>query len=162
MPLTPDEKYCPECRSAYLPSASVCVDCDAELVWGSELPEEEVLELPPASELTCVRVAPLPWIRALSQGLQERGYDHRVEPASAADAPEGQTPAVFGRVALFGLYLREEDAPPARELDGGIAAQLLPDSAPALDEGESESCPACGASLAHDATECPDCELPFA
>lgn len=161
MSIAPDEKYCPACRSAYLPEASECADCEVELVWGSELPSEEELALPAAAELTCVRVAPLAWIRALSGQLQERGFDHRVEPATAQDAPEGQKPSVFGGVQLFGLYVREEEAPPARELDGGIAAQLLPDAAPELDESESESCPACGAALARDATACPDCELPF-
>jgi hypothetical protein len=64
-------------------------------------------------------------------------------------------------VQLFGLYVQSEHAPPARELDGTIAAQLLPEEAPPLDEGEEEACPACGTALAADAIECPDCGLSF-
>lgn len=156
-----DEKACPECREIYTRFATTCADCDVELVAAESLPPEEALDLPPAAELECVRVAPLAWVRALSQGLQERGVDHRVERAAAEDAPPGQKAAVFGAVQLFGLYVRSEDAAPARELDGTIAAQLLPEEAPELSVEERESCPACGAALGWEATECPDCGLPF-
>jgi hypothetical protein len=86
---------------------------------------------------------------------------HRVEPASADDAPEGQRPDVFGDVQLFGLYVEGERAAPARELDATIAARLLPEEAPALAEDEEEACPACGTALTSDAIECPDCGLQF-
>jgi len=156
-------QFCPICRSEYTRVATRCVDCDVDLVEADALPaEEEVLQtFPPASELECVRVAPIEWIRALSGALQQGGVAHRVEPATAKNAPEGQRPDVFGDAQLFGLYVESEQAPPTRKLDGTIAARLLPEEAPALDEGEEEACPACGTALTPDAIECPDCGLSF-
>jgi hypothetical protein len=156
-------RYCPVCRSEYTRGASRCLDCDVDLVDAGALPAEaeQPQAFPPASELECVRVAPIDWIRALSGALQRGGVAHRVEPATAEDAPEGQRPDVFGAAQLFGLYVESAHAPPAREIDGSIAAQLLPEEAPALAEGEQEACPACGAALRSDAIECPDCGLSF-
>ena len=154
-------KMCPECHEEYTLAATRCADCDVYLVDGSEfaVEEEELESFPPASELECVRVAPLPWIRALSEALQQGGVVHRVEPGSADAAPEGQRPEVFGDVQLFGLYVRIEHFPAAREIDVSIAAQVLPEEAPSVEEGEEETCPACGTGLAVDVIECPDCGL---
>jgi len=157
-------RICPVCRSEYTLVATRCIDCDADLVAADALPPEEEKEreaFPPASELDCVRVAPIEWIRALSGALEQGGVAHRVEPTAAEDAPEGQRPDVFGDAQLFGLYVQSEQAALARELDGSIAARLLPEEAPALAPGEEEACPACGAALAPDAIECPDCGLLF-
>ena len=160
MPTEPHYRYCPECRSEYTLVAARCIDCGVELVDADALPAEEELEaFPPASELECVRVAPIAWIRALSGALQRGGVAHRIDPAVVEDAPEGQRADAFGDVQLFGLYVRSEHAPPARELDASIAAQLLPEEAPALAEDEAETCPACGAALASEEVECPDCGL---
>ncbi len=113
----PHYKYCPACRSEYTLIATRCIDCDLDLVDADALPAEEDLQaFPPASELECVRVAPIAWIRALSGALQKGGIAHRVEPATVEDAPEGQRADAFGDVQLFGLYLESENAPPAREL----------------------------------------------
>jgi hypothetical protein len=163
MPTERHYKICPECHEEYTLVATRCADCDVDLVHGDEfaLEEEELEAFPPASELECVRVAPIAWIRALSEALQQGGVVHRVEPASADDAPEGQRPDVFGNVQLFGLYVRIEHASTARELDDSIAAQVLPEEAPTLEEGEEETCPACGTGLAANVTECPDCGLLF-
>jgi hypothetical protein len=156
-------KLCPACRTEYLPVATRCADCDVDLVQGDALVagEEDLEAFPPASELECVRVAPIAWIQALSGALQQRGAAHRVEPATAEDAPEGQRPDVFGDVQLFGLYVQSEHAPLARDLDSSVAAQVLPEEAPTLAEGEEETCPACGTALPADATECSDCGLGF-
>ena len=159
----PHYKLCPACRSEYTLVTSRCVDCDVDLVDAEALAaeEEELEAFPPASELECVRVAPIAWIRALSEALQQGGVTHRVEPASTEDAPEGQRPDVFGNAQLFGLYVQSAHAPSARELDGSIAAQLLPEEAPALADDDEEACPACGAALTSDAIECSDCGLQF-
>jgi hypothetical protein len=159
----PPFKVCPECRVEYRPEAEVCADCRVPLVPAEALPPEEELEgFPPAAQLECVRVAPLAWMEALARGLQERGVTLRVERALAEDAPEGQRADVFGDVAqLFGLYVRSEDLALARELDASIASQLVPDEAEALEEGEVEACPACGAALPADGLECADCGLSF-
>jgi hypothetical protein len=152
---------CPECRVEHTRKATHCADCGVELVTPDRITAEEavIAAYPPASELECVRVAPLAWIRALSQGLEENGIAHRVEPAGEGDAPEGQDAGVFGGAQLFGLYVLDERAAVAREIDGSIAVQLLPGAAPALADGEEASCPACGEPLAHDTVECGDCGL---
>jgi len=153
-------KVCPECRVEHMPTAELCSDCDVALVPLHDLPaEEEVAALPPVSALECIRIAPLAWVRALSDGLEELGVPHRVEMSSGENAPQGQNPDVFGEVQLFGLYVEAEDTAAARELDGTIASQILPDEAPALEEGEQEECPACGTTLTGHATECGDCGL---
>jgi hypothetical protein len=141
-------------------SAARCADCEVELVELHELEARaEAEELPAAAELSCVRVAPLPWIRALSGGLEQLGIAHRVEPATPEDAPEHQSADAFGDAQLFGLYVEHEQTAAAQELDGGIAAQVLPGEAPSLDEGEEAACPACGTPLEPDSVECPDCGL---
>jgi hypothetical protein len=152
---------CPECRAEHTRTATRCADCDVELVTPDRIAAEEaeIAEFPPASELDCVRVAPLAWVRALSQGLEQGGIPHRVEPAREEDAPEGQDATIFDGAQLFGIYVRGAEAAVARELDQSIAVQLLPDEAPPLAEGEQESCPACTSPLAADAVECGDCGL---
>lgn len=147
----------------YRLSAEVCADCRVPLVHAESLPAEEALEdFPPVDQLACVRVAPLAWIQALSMGLQEQGVTLRVERARAEDAPDGQRADVFGEAGqLFGLYVRSEQLALARELDGSIAALLLPEDAEPLEEGEVDACPACGELLPDDALECPGCGLGF-
>lgn len=159
----PHYKVCPACRTEYMLVAARCADCDVDLVDPEVLAaaDKEREAFPPASELECVRVAPIGWVHALSEALRERGIAHRVEPASAEDAPEDQGPVVFGDAPLFGLYVQSEHLPPARELDESIAAVVFPEKAPALAEGEEETCPACGTALTANATECPDCGLVF-
>lgn len=155
-------RVCPSCRDEFVPTMERCPDCGVPLVHEEELgPEEEAAEMPPVEALACVRVAPVPWIRALSEGLQERGVAHRVQGARIEDAPEGKSAAVFGNVSLFGLWVHEEDLAAAEELDGTLAARLVPEEAPELGEGEEETCPACGAALEADTVECPDCGLAF-
>jgi len=152
---------CPECHVEHTRSATRCADCDVALVTPDEVAaaEAEIAAFPPASELDCVRVAPLAWIRALSEGLEQDGVAHRVEPASEDDAPDGQDASIFGGAQLFGLYVPRDDAAVARELDRSIAVQLLPDEALPLAAGEDARCPACGSALAPDAVECGDCGL---
>jgi hypothetical protein len=159
----PHYKVCPVCRTEYLLVAARCADCDVDLVDAEALVAEdrERKAFPPASELECVRVAPIGWIQALSRALQEQGVPHRVEPANAEDAPDGQRPEVFGDARLFGLYVESERVGTARDVDDTIAAHVLPEAAPPLAEGEEEACPACGTALPASATECPDCGLVF-
>jgi hypothetical protein len=155
-------KICPSCHEEYTAMATRCAECDVDLVFESEVPPEPETEaFPPAAELTCIRVAPIPWIRALSGGLEEGGVAHRVEPAQPADAPEGQRVESFGDVDLFGLYVRDADAARVRELDAAIAVQVLPDENPDAVQGE-ETCPACGAALQVESEECSDCGISFA
>jgi RNA polymerase subunit RPABC4/transcription elongation factor Spt4 len=162
--MTADAEYriCPSCHDEYTATTSRCAECNVELVAESALPPEEPSEaFPPPSELTCIRVAPLPWIRALSEALEQKGVAHRVEPARVTDAPEGQRAESFGDVDLFGLYVRERDADPVRKLDAAIAVDVLPEEVLDRSQGE-EACPACGTVLHSESDECPDCGIAFA
>jgi hypothetical protein len=163
MSSVPFYKVCPSCRAEHTHVTLRCADCGVELVHPDALgPEPTPTELPAASELDCIRVAPVEWIRVLSDGLGRAGISHRIEPATAADAPEGQSCEIFEDAQLFGLYVEPASGASARELDEEIASMVFPDEAPALPDGELDACPACGAALESDATECPDCELVFA
>ncbi len=162
MPTVPYYKVCPECRTEHTHVSERCADCDVALVHPDSLaPEPGTVELPPIAELDCVRVAPLPWIRALSEGLERASFPHRIEPATAADAPADQNCEIFDDAQLFGLYVEHGAGAAARELDGAIAIQVLPDAAPLLAPGDQDACPACGAALPATASECPECELVF-
>jgi hypothetical protein len=156
-------KICPECGTEYRPIASQCADCRVDLVHRETLDAAiaQQMDFPEASELECIRVAPIEWVHGLSGALQQRGVGHRVQPATASEAPEGQRPDLFGSAQLFGLYVLPDDAELARELDGVIAGRIMPEEAPELEAGEEESCPACGSPLSADATECSDCGLAF-
>ncbi len=151
-----DFQICPSCKGEFTLAVSRCTECDVDLV----APDEAGGNFPPASELLCIRIGPVPWIQALSDGLEEREIVHRVEPVDPAEAPEAVD--LFGKVELFGLYVDESGEAVARHLDGALAAQALPEAqVEPLPEGDVESCPACETPLAADATECPDCGLAF-
>ncbi len=155
-------KICPTCHEEYTLVMERCADCDVNLVSPDQIPSDDdgdLEDFPPASELVYLRVAPLPWIQALSNGLEQAGVPHRVEPGGVANPPEGQQPETFGDVDLFGLYVLPDDEPGARELDSRIAAQVLPEEAPDLVDGEDDTCPACSAKLSASSTSCPDCGL---
>ena len=151
-----DHQICPSCKGEFTLAVTRCAECDVELV----PPGADGDDFPPASELTCVRVAAVQWIQALSDALEEREIIHRVEPVAPEDAPEAAR--IFGRVDLFGLYVDDAGLDLARDLDGQIEARALPEQhAEPLAGDEAEPCPACGEVLAADATECPGCGLAF-
>ena len=126
------------------------MSCDIALVSPDQIPSDDEAAqeyFPPASELVYLRVAPLPWIKALSEALEQSEVPHRVDPGSATDPPEGQRPEVFGDVDLFGLYVLPADEERARELDSLIAVQVLPEEAEDLAEVKYTP-PCCAATVA--------------
>ena len=63
------------------------------------------------------------------------------------------------RYLRFKRYIASDEA---REFDAAIAAQVDPQiQAEPLSDGESEPCPACGAEVPAEVSECPDCGLTF-
>jgi len=155
-------KVCPECGEEYTLVAQECADCRVPLVHPEELPEEiEPEALPPISELECVRVGPLPWTRAISQGLEAAEIPHRVEPDTRSEAEGGVDPRSFDGQAVYGTWVRPEDLDRAGEIDRMIFAHVdesVREQEPATGD---ETCPACSSPLAPDALECPDCGLSF-
>lgn len=148
-------KICPDCGEEYVHSAVTCVHCEVALVHAEEAHSAPSQELPPASELSPIRIASSGWALALSELLVEAGIPHRVEVVSEdAAGRRGSGPGPYG------VYVRSEDAERARTLDTRHLEREIPD----LPEGwegspAGEDCPACGASVADDAAECPDCGL---
>ena len=144
-------KVCPECDAEYLGSATTCAECDVPLVHAEEL--EPLGELPPVSELVCVRSAGVAWARSYSERLSEAGISHRIEAGGGPPgAPESSSCQVF---------VRPEDAEAAAEVDALHLRTQIPDLPDAAEEGEAdlESCPACGVSVSADARECSSCGL---
>ncbi len=154
-----DYQICPSCKGEFTLVVDRCSECDVDLV-APDSAMGDPDHFPPASELTCVRVAPAQWIEAVSEGLEQRDIPHRVEPVAPGDIPEGVE--VVGTGELVGLFVADDGLAAAREIDQAIAAQVLPEQhAEPLPQGEAESCPACGEELAADAAECPECGLAF-
>ncbi len=151
-----DYQVCPSCGDEFTLSVSECGECGVALVPpGSLPPEPSAEEFPSTDELECVRVGPLPWTRALSDALTQAGIGHRVEPDSRSEEEGGVDPRRFGGEDLFGTWVRSEDLVEAKGLDSEIFAVFEAEEAPLV--SEDEACPACGAPLAAEIHEGPDC-----
>jgi hypothetical protein len=153
-------KICPECDEEYIHTTAVCIHCDVPLVLDGEQSEESATqELPPVSELVCVRAAPMSWATALSEKLAEAGISHRIQGASD-DADEGSQRRP-GYNMPFGIFVLPEDQEAASEIDAEFTGSQIPDIPEDLetDLGEGDHCPACGDSIPESATECPGCGL---
>ena len=151
---------CPQCKGEYLATASECVECRVALVHPEQLASAEVEDLPPASELTCIRAASVAWTRALSERLSAAGIPHRVE-AIREDADDDDD-SVRKR-PNFRVYVHPDDSGAAAEIDADFMRSQIPD----LPDGHEisggsqdvESCPACGERVSFDTRECPGCGL---
>ncbi|HSJ96600.1 MAG TPA: hypothetical protein VLC53_05995 [Myxococcota bacterium] len=155
-------KVCPRCGEEYVLTASTCVDCGVAL--GFEAPTGEAapaFSLPPAADLVAVRHAEVSWIEGLAAALAEAGVPSRVELPTAADARRVQG-AGMGAIRCT-LYVRPSDAAAAARIDADFARTQVPDLPEDTDAGwgEAEACPGCGAPLAADAGDCPECGLSF-
>ncbi len=157
-------KICPRCRSEYRLEASICSDCGSALLELQPFPESDAL--PPAAELVCIRRGGPGFLRGVARALQGAGLSCRIdtwppgEPIRGARLPfrlrGGHDPYELG------LYVREEDADEARQLEVEHLARILPDvpSPPPLDVTSAE-CPACGAGLFGSGERCVSCGLAF-
>lgn len=157
-------KRCPECGEEYVHAASVCVHCDVELVLDGERPPAgsaptSERELPPVSELVCVRAASVGWALSLSEERLAVGIPHRIQAATSAEE-EGsrQRP---GANLPYGVYVLAEDAEAASSIDRAHTGRQIPDAPtdPGRTELRDDECPACGATVAASAEACPDCGL---
>ena len=91
-----------------MPSATRCVECDVALVAEHALEDHRPEELPPVSELVCIRASAVGWAQALSERLAEAGISHRIEVASD-DEEEGSARRP-GANLPYGVYVRPQDA----------------------------------------------------
>ncbi len=153
-------KICPECREEYVHTASVCSACDAPLVLEGELPEESVADdLPPVSELVCVRASSVGWAMSLSEQLVQAGIPHRIQ-AATSDADEGAARKP-GQNLPYGVFVLAEHEEAAMRIDRAHTGRQIPDMPE--DSGQAQisadECPACGEPIDSSATECPGCGL---
>ena len=155
-------KFCPECRDEYIHSATVCADCDVPLVFEGELGAAEGTgELPPISELECIRASSVGWAKALSEKLAEAGIPHRIQAAGVEDGEgDRQRP---GQNLPYGVFVMEEDVEAATEIDLEHTNSEIPDIPRGFDievtEGAADACPACGDPIDLKTDECPGCGL---
>jgi hypothetical protein len=151
-------RMCPSCREEYVATVERCVHCGVALVVVGELPPEERAELPPLEQLVRVRVENPVWIQNLADQLAQDGIPSRVE------LLDGEGPVARRHGAPCALYVRPGDVERARRIDERLLREQLPDLPEGADTGwsEAEGCPACGAAVDAQATECPDCGLGFA
>lgn len=148
-------RVCPECGEEYLATVLVCADCDVSLV--ADAPARVATrELPPVEQLVCVREASLAIAQGLSDRLADEGITHRiqVQPSPEQDPSQPRRPGTMP----YGVYVLEADAQAAAVVDRAYMRSQLPDLDAEAETG-NEGCPACGAPVAPDAAECPDCGL---
>jgi hypothetical protein len=157
-------RVCPQCGEEYIASAVSCVHCDVALVGSDGIaPARAPRELPPAAQLFCVRTATLAVAQGLSERLSQAGISHRIELVPDEAPPQGAQGALRRRPGElpYGVYVLADDVPAASRVDRDYLRSVLPDlpadHQPGLEGGEG--CPACGAPVAPDARECPDCGL---
>jgi hypothetical protein len=151
-------KRCPECREEYVHSATLCVHCGVDLVPESELSDVDGSEdLPPVSELVCVRASSVGWAMALSERLVEAGIPHRIQ-AAGEEGEEGRGKP--GQDLPYGVFVLEDDLEAATEVDAEHTEYQIPDIPENFDPlAESENCPACGDPIDAEANECGGCGL---
>ncbi len=153
-------KVCPECGEEYVHAASVCIHCDVPLVLEAERPAPRaVRELPPASELVCVRAASVGWAKSLSEQLEAAGIPHRIQAALGdADDDNRRKPAAN---LPFGVFVLAEHAEAAAQIDLAHTEWQIPDIPKDFGGSEisADACPACGQPVSAAQSECPDCGL---
>jgi hypothetical protein len=150
-------RVCPECGEEYLPTVLRCVDCGVSLEAGAPARADEAAELPPAAQLVLVRSSSLAIAQGLSERLSEAGITHRIQ--VVPDAPGGDDERPRPAAMPYGVYVREADAAEALAVDREYLRSQLPDLPADAEAGAEGGCPACGAPVAADAAECPDCGL---
>jgi rRNA maturation protein Nop10 len=159
--MSAEYKVCPQCREEFTLMATECADCGGRaLVFPGDLePEADVEAFPGVESLRCVRVGPLPWTRALSEGLSQASIGHRVERDTRSEDEGGVGPGRFDGHEVFGTWVRPEDLEDASAIDRALFGHLEPDAAEPA--GADDACPACGDRLPAAAVECPGCGLHF-
>ena len=154
----PAPVFCPECHAEYLWTAKVCTECDVALVPETALGDASSDELPPVSQLVCIRAAAVGWCRLLSERLLAAGISHRIE--AAADDDEDGAERRPGAHLPYGVYVRPEDEAAAVAVDADFMRSQIPDL-PDVEAsgGDADRCPACGENVTPDTEECPECGL---
>ena len=134
-------------------------DCDVALVSESALADVDVEEMPPISELVCVRAASVGWAQGLSERLAAAGISHRIE-VTHDDEADGSVRRP-GATLPYGVYVLPQDVAHATEVDAAFTEYQIPDlpEETAMGEVSDEHCPACGAAVTPQTAECAECGI---
>jgi predicted amidophosphoribosyltransferase len=150
-------RVCPECEEEYRPEIATCADCGAALVdravdeQGRPLAEPVVAE---GEQVTLVALysGPAAALKPLAEALAAAGVAQRFVPIAnqsgltLAVAQEDGPRALAALTAFHGRGTELGISELAATFEGGH-------------EAHEHACPACGAAVPADASECPDCGL---
>ncbi len=168
----PDCKYCPRCRTEYIPTATRCADCEIDLITGRQMAElaqevqrtreSRVGTIGPDDEIVTVYRGQLHEIRTMENLLAEERIATLVL-GDEQSCGKGCCPTT-----LY-LNVRADDAMDAlriiqREIDRttAIHSHDLSHADAVFDpEAPEVTCPACGTAFRPESNECPECGLCF-
>lgn len=151
--------YCPRCESEFLASATECAECGVALV--ADLTAVVHDQMPPVSELSCVRAASMGWAQGLSERLAEAGISHRIEAVRDETDDDEQLREQPNALLPYGVWVLETDLERARGIDDEFLRGQIPDlptDGPDVAAAE-DCCPACGDEVPENVGECPGCGL---
>ncbi len=182
-------KICPTCHAEYIPEAQTCPDCNVTLEWSAQsvatdddasplgpatwddIPDGEILgqlagdnervlkKYAALLEAAGIRSATLPLTAYVGRGMRRAPS---VFYGVAFKAGKSEQVAVGDVVEGFQyqLFVPRDDYDRAHDIIGERFADLHPDQGMGSQrEYDLGACPACSATLAEDAPECPDCGL---
>jgi predicted amidophosphoribosyltransferase len=150
-------RVCPECGEEYRPDIAICADCGTELV-DRALDEQGRPIAEPAQAtgeqitLVALYAGPAAALRPLAEALAAAGIAQKLVPIpnqSGLTLAVAQADGARAMEALADFHGRGTE----------LGLSELAATFQAGDEAQEHACPACGAAVPEDASECPDCGL---
>ena len=150
-------RVCPECDEEYRPDIATCADCGAELVDRAVDEQGRPIAEPAQAEgeqitLVALYSGPAAALRPLAEALAAAGVAQKLVPIpkqSGLTLAVAQDDGVRAMEALAAFH--------GRGTELGLSELAATFEAGADDH--EHACPACGAAIPADASECPDCGL---
>jgi ribosomal protein L40E len=147
-------KYCTGCGAEYAPEAVECVDCGGKLAWRTK-GGGNALQLDEADATFLIRVDSAGYLERVAGELGKEGI-------RSAVGLVPQDPKSCRGGVVYGLFVTDDDAARAQEIDRAYWLRHAPEQAASFKYEEQELkgiCPACSTTLPENATECPECGL---
>jgi predicted amidophosphoribosyltransferase len=150
-------RVCPECDEEYRPDIASCADCGTELVDRTLDEQGRPVAEPAQAEgeqvaLVALYSGPAAALRPLAEALAAAGVAQKFVPIpgqSGLTLAVAQEDGVRAMEALAGFHGRGTE----------LGLSELAATFEARPEDPEHACPACGAAVPEDASECPDCGL---
>ncbi|MDP2157046.1 MAG: hypothetical protein Q8K68_04995 [Nitrospirota bacterium] len=149
-------KICPECGAEYLPHIEKCADCGVIVLSSEECikAQEEQKQTEETAVENSVKVmeGDMNWMSELSTVLLNADISCTLNSDGCRKGCCGDT---------VQLKVSPEDLERSQQTIEEYLMELDPDLRLVKEMLGKGKCPACGASIGHDARECPDCGLPL-